>query len=391
MFTDFRYYIPTKILFGNGILDSLHKEKLPGKKALIVMTAGQSAVRYGYIDRLHKQLDKNGINYVICNNITTNPTKDQVMEASKYAAQNQCDFVIGLGGGSCLDAAKAIAVVLANGGDLWDYFHGGTAKAQPVKRPMLPVVAITTTAGTGSETDQWMVISNPEKNEKIGFGYSRSFPTLAVVDPTLMVSVPPMLTAYHGLDALFHSAEGYISSKANPISDLFALKSISLIGKSLVKAVNEGHDLEARGDVALANTLSGMLLAITSLTAEHAMEDGLSGMHSDLMHGAGLVLISEAYYTHIAELGHSNDRMLEMAKALGMVKATEPMDFVRALVDILRACKVHGQKMSDFGIKKEEFPIVVSLAKQNASSEFYAEKKVLSDEECIQILEKSYI
>ena len=388
---NFRYYIPTKILFGNGVLDSLHKEKLPGKKALIVMTSGQSAIKYGYLDRLQKQLDLSGVKYAIYNNITTNPTRDQVMEASKLAAENMCDFVIGLGGGSCLDAAKAIAIVLANGGDLWDYFHGGSAKAQPVKKTMLPVVAITTTAGTGSETDQWMVISNPEKNEKIGFGYSRSFPTLAVVDPTLMLSVPPILTAYHGLDALFHSTEGYISSKANPISDLFALKSIGLIGKSLVKAVREGNDLEARGDVALASTLSGMLLAITSLTAEHAMEDGLSGLHPELLHGAGLVLISEAYYSYIAELGHSNERMVEMAKALGMVDAKEPMDFIKALVDLLKACGVYGIKMSDFGITKEEFPTVVSLAKQNASSEFYAEKKVLTDEECIRILERSYL
>jgi len=387
---DFKYYIPTKILFGNGILDLLHKEKLPGEKALIVVTAGQSAIKYGYIDRLQQQLNKSGIKYVIYNKIMSNTTKDQVMEASKIAVENKCDFVIGLGGGSCMDAAKAIAIVAANGGDLWNYFHGGTAKAQLVRNVMLPVVAITTTAGTGSETDQWMVISNPAQNEKIGFGYSKSFPAIAVVDPTLMTSIPPNLTAYHGLDALLHSTEGYLSTKANPISDLFALESIRLIGKSLINAVRDGEDLEARGDVALASTLSGMLMAITSLTAEHAMEDGLSGLHPDLLHSIGLIMISEAYYNHIAELGHSNDRMVVMAKALGMINVKEPQDFVRGLVRILKACGVYGMKMSDFGIKTEDFPVVVKLAKQNASSEFYAEKKVLTDEECIRILEKSY-
>ena len=386
----FRYHLPTKILFGIRMLDSLHKERLPGKKALIVTSSGQSAFRNGSVDRLLDQLSLSHTEYVIYNGIETNPTRDQVMKGAEMVRNEACDFIIALGGGSCIDAAKAIAIVAANGGDLWDYFHGGSAKAKPVKNVMMPVVAITTTAGTGSEADQWMVISNPEKNEKIGFGYSKSFPTIAIVDPTLMLSVPPKLTALQGIDALFHATEGYISSTANPISDAYAMKSIELIGKSLVEAIHNGDNLSARENMAMANTLSGMVMSITSLVAEHALGEGLSGIHHDLSHGAGLILICEAYYRHIAELGHSEDRLVDMARALGNQNANTGIDFVNTLNDLLKACEVDNLKMSDFGITREEFPEIVRLSKKHAKSEFAAEKKLLTDEECLNILNGSY-
>jgi alcohol dehydrogenase len=385
-----RFYIPTKILFGINSLDSLHEEKLPGKKALIVTSTGQSAIRHGYLDRLVSQLSMEKAEHAVFSKIRTNPTRSQVMEGADICREQACDFVIALGGGSCIDAAKAIAIVAANGGDLWDYFHSGTAKAQPIKNLMLPVAAVPTTAGTGSETDQWMVISNPERNEKIGFGYSKSFPTLAIVDPSLMLSVPPDLTALHGIDALFHATEGYLSSTANPFSDAFAIRSIQLIGKSLSEAVKNGDNLKAREDMAMASTLSGMVMAVTSLVAEHAMGEGLSGIHHDLPHGVGLVLICEAYYRLIAELGHSERRLVEMAGALGNEKAETGMDFADTLVELLKACGIYGLKMSDYGIAREEFTEVVRLSKAHAKSEFSAEKKLLTDEECMRLLENSY-
>lgn len=390
MKTEFRYFIPTKILFGRGKLDSLHKEKLPGAKALIVTSSGQSVTKYGYLDRLIKQLEQKGISHAKYNKIQTNPTRAQVMEAATIFKAENCNFVIALGGGSCIDAAKAIGIMAANEGDLWDYFHGGSAKDKPLAKDMVPVIAIPTTAGTGSEADQWMVISNPEMNEKIGFGYSKSFPVLSIVDATLMTSVPPRLTAYQGIDALFHATEGYISSGANPISDAFALKSIELIGNNLVKAVKNGDDLDAREGMAMASTLSGMIMAITSLVAEHALGEGLSGAHHELSHGVGLILICEAYYMHIVRLGHSEQRLVEMARALGFENPTEGLDFVKALVKLLKDCEVYDVKMSDFKITQDEFPEIVRLAKQHAKSEFAAEKKILTDEECILILKNSY-
>ena len=150
------------------------------------------------------------------------------------------------GGGSSIDAAKAISVMARNPGDYWDYVSGGTGKGKAVPNAPLPVVAVTTTAGTGTEADPWTVTTNEETQEKIGFGYEKTFPVLSVVDPELMVSVPPRLTAYQGFDALFHSTEGYLNRTASPISDLMALEAIRLIGKSLPRAVRDGDRKSTR-------------------------------------------------------------------------------------------------------------------------------------------------
>lgn len=386
----FRYLIPTKIVFGSYVLDKLHKEKLPGRKALIVISSGNSANRSGALSRLQEQLNINGISHCIYNKVTANPAKGEVMEGVDYFHREKCDFIIALGGGSCIDAAKAIAIVAANGGDLWDYFHGGTAKAQPVKKTMVPLVAIPTTAGTGSEADQWMVISDKEKHEKIGFGYSKSFPVLAVVDPTLMTGIPSLLTAYQGIDALFHATEGYLTRTPNPISDALAEKAIALIHENLPMAVKNGRDLNARESMAVASTISGMILATVSMTGEHALGEGLSGFYPDLPHGVGLLMISLEYYREVFKMGHSEDRLMTMAKLLGEQNPKSGEAFIEALKKLYVKCGVDSIKMKDYGIRKADFEAIVELAMENASSEFAAEKQPLTKSQCIKILENSY-
>src|SRR5512142_3090441 len=195
---NFNYYIPTRILFGKGQLDNLHKQTLPGHKALIVTTAGTSVKKYGYPRRLEAQLDLAGVAHVLFDKILPNPIKTHVMEGAQLAKAEGCDFVIGLGGGSPIDSAKSIAVMVTNAGEYRDYIGSGTGRKQPVQNPPLPVVAITTTAGTGTEADPWTVITNEDTNEKIGFGYDATFPVLSIVDPDLMMTVPADLTAYQG-------------------------------------------------------------------------------------------------------------------------------------------------------------------------------------------------
>jgi len=186
----FNYFMPTKILFGPGSLDRLKDENLPGKKALIVISAGASMKKYGYLDRLTAILKEKGIDYVVFDKILPNPIKKHVMEGAGLARQEGCDFVIGLGGGSSIDSAKSIALMAKNDGDYWDYIVGGSGKGKFPSGGALPIVAITTTAGTGTEADPWTVITNEETNEKIGYGNQYTFPTLSVVDPELMLSVP---------------------------------------------------------------------------------------------------------------------------------------------------------------------------------------------------------
>lgn len=384
----FNYYMPSRILFGKGKLGLLHTQKLPGTKALIVTSAGNSVKKYGTLDRLEHQLEMAGVSHVLYDKILSNPVITHVMEGAALAKENGCDFVVGLGGGSSIDSAKAIAVMAANPGDYWDYISGGTGKGQLPPNDPLPVVAVTTTAGTGTEADPWAVITNG--SEKIGFGYEKTFPVLSVVDPELMATVPSRLTAYQGFDALFHSTEGYINATANEISDLFALRVITLIGRSLAKAVSKGSDEEARADVALANTFSGIVESISGCTSEHSIEHAMSAYHPNLEHGAGLIMVSREYYILIAKSGSADQRMVDMAKALGKADAAKPEDFVTALTALQEACGVAHLKMSEYGIQREEIPRIAKNARETMGGLFQVDPCVVSDDDVADILEKSY-
>ncbi len=387
---NFNYFVPTKILFGNGKLSELHKESLPGKKALIVISSGKSMRANGYLQKVEEQLRLGGVQSVVFDKILPNPIKSHVMEGAALAKQEQCDFVVGLGGGSSIDAAKSIAVMATNEGDYWDYVGGGSGKALPVPNDPLPIVAITTTAGTGTEADPWTVITKDDTNEKIGFGYAKTFPVLSVVDPELMLTVPPHLTAYQGFDALFHSTEGYINITANTMSDLYSLKAIELLAKNLPDAVKDSSNLDAREKVALGNTLAGMVESTSGCTSEHSLEHAMSAYHPELPHGAGLIMISKEYFSFFAKKQVCNARMIDMAKAMGNKNANDPMDFVEALVDLQKACNVHELKMSDYGISKEEIPTLAQNAFKTMGGLFEVDPAPVSLEDCIAIYEASY-
>ena len=384
----FNYYMPSRILYGKGKLNELNEHQLPGKKALIVTSAGTSVKRYGYLGRLEEQLKLANIEYVIFDKILPNPIIDHVREGAFLAKTRNCDFVIGLGGGSSIDSSKAIAVMATNEGDYWDYVSGGSGKGMPVLKMPLPIVAITTTAGTGTEADPWTVITNG--NEKIGFGFDKTFPVLSLVDPELMMTVPAHLTAYQGFDALFHSTEGYVNVAANEMSDIFALKAISLIGQSLVDAVKDGSNEDARGNVALANTLSGIVESTSGCTSEHSIEHALSAYHPALPHGAGLIMISNAYYKFLAASGACNERMITMAKELGKTDAKEPMDFVTALIELQKNCGVDNLKMSEYGIKEEEISKIAENARDTMGGLFAVDPCTIDHESVIEILKDSY-
>lgn len=362
---NFSYNIPTKIHFGPGELSKLATEPLPGKKALIVISGGTAMTKYGYLDKVTTLLKENDTEYIVFNKILPNPINKHVMEGAELARAEGCDFILGLGGGSSIDSAKSIAIMVNNPGDYWDYIHGGSGKGQAVKEEVLPIVTITTTAGTGTEADPWTVITHEERNEKIGFGLiPETFPTLSIVDPELMVSVPPGLTAYQGFDAFFHAAEGYIAKVATPMSDIYALKSIELLNDFLPTAVEDGANLEARTQVALANTLSGLVESTSSCTSEHSLEHALSAYYPDLPHGAGLIMLSEAYFSFFAD--KVPERFIKMAEAMGadtsgMSDDKKPFLFIEKLREMQKNCGVAELKMSDYGIKKDEIPKLAEM------------------------------
>ena len=221
--------------------------------------------------RARKQLHQAGVETSVFDKIQANPIHTTVMEGAKAARDFGADFLVALGGGSVMDATKAIAIMSTNDGTLWDYVASGTGKGKPIANEPLPMVDITTTAGTGSEVDCGGVITNTETHEKTGIVDLGIFPVLSIVDPELMASVPPKFTAYQGFDALFHSTECYISKPANLMSNMVASTAIRNIGKYLPRAVADGSDMEAREHVALLTTAlsSSITAAMTASSIWH--------------------------------------------------------------------------------------------------------------------------
>lgn len=387
----YQFFIPTRTLFGRGKLNELHTQSMPGKKAMVVISNGKSMKETGTLYRVLKELAQAGVETAVFDRVQANPLSSTVMSGAEFARENQCDFIVALGGGSVMDASKAMAAMATNEGDIWDYMNGGTGGGKSIKEKALPVICITTTAGTGSEADQWGVITNDETNEKIGFGgYDCLFPVLSVVDPELMVSVPPRYTAYQGFDALFHSTECYISKAHNRMGDMLALTAIKNIGKYLVRAVKDGADLEAREGIAFANNLSGQVMTVSSCTSEHSMEHAMSAYHQELPHGAGLIMISAAYYQHFVDSHVCDERFIEMAKALGKEDAVCAQDFVDVLMQLQKDCGVADLKMSDFGISGNEMDTLAKNARETMGGLFGADPCTLSHEECVAIYQKSY-
>jgi len=262
-----------------------------------------------------------------------------------------------------------------NPGDYWDYIGSGTGKKQPIKNGVLPIVAITTTAGTGTEADPWTVVTNPATREKIGFGCDETFPTHSIVDPELMLTGPADLTAYQGFDAFCHSAEGYIAKTANVISDLYALKSIELVARYLPRAVKDGSDLEARSMVALANTLAGMVESTSNCTSEHSLEHALSAFHPQLAHGAGLIMLLVPYFSFFVD--KVPGRLTDMA-------------VLQALKTLQASCGVDQLKMSDYGITPAEFPDMIKNARSAMGGLFNVDPAPLTDADVLKIFEAAY-
>lgn len=352
----FNMYVPTRFVFGNGRLNELHTQKLPGKKAMLAISNGKSMRENGTLARTEQELQKAGVDVAVFAGIGANPTKTSVMEGAQFARDNGCDFIVALGGGSVMDASKAIAMMATNEGDLWDYVGAASGKGLTMKNEPLPVVCITTTAGTGSEADPWGVVTKEETNEKLGLGGADSlFPVLSI-----------------------------------RMSEMFQEKSIEIVGKYLARAVRDGNDMEAREQMAFANTLSGFSMVLSSTTAEHSLEMAISAYYPELSHGAGLIMISKAFYECMIEKHACDDRMVRMAQALGMKDATKPEDFITALVKLQEDCGVADLKMSDYGVTPDDFEKMAANARETGGGLFATTPCELAFADCVRIYEKSY-
>ncbi|MHC4242852.1 MAG: iron-containing alcohol dehydrogenase [Planctomycetota bacterium] len=390
---DFSYYMPTRIIFGCGKLSELKTTPyLPGKKALVVIGESGAMRKYGYLDRVIKYLKENGVESVVYEKIQPNPVSEHVHEGASVAKENSCDFVVGLGGGSTLDSSKSIAVMAVNPGKYWDYIMRGSGGRKTPPNGALPIVAITTTAGTGTEADPWTVITKSDTNEKIGWGNNFTFPRLSIVDPELMVSVPAKTTAYTGMDAFFHSIETYLATINQPTSDHLALEAISLITKYLPIAVKDGANMEARTKLAWANTEAGICESLSCCISHHSMEHAVSAYYPDVAHGCGLTMLSVSYFSCLAQKHPT--RFPDLARAMGenvdeLAEKERPMAFITGLKKLIKNIGFED-KLSDFGIEQSNLKTFAENSFFAMGSLFDITPAELTMDDVVSIYENAY-
>lgn len=393
---NFQYFMPTRLIFGPDTLHQLgDTPHLPrGKKAMVVIGESGIMVKLGYLARVQSLLAKQDVETIIYDKITPNPESKHVDEAAAICRENNVDFVVGLGGGSTIDSAKSIAFMAANSGLYWDYMMSGTGGGNEPEKDALPIIAIPTTAGTGTEADPWTVITKADCAEKIGWGIDSTFPTLSIVDPTLMLSVPQKQTAYTGMDAFFHAVEAYLATCRQPASDALALEAVHLIAHTLPQAVAEPDNLEARTIMAWASTAAGLCESYSSCISQHSLEHALSAYHPDLPHGAGLVLISKAYFGFLAARGE--DRLADLALAMGdtlqenLEEEVAGVAFLDALDQLITDIGLADEKLSDYGVTREEIPALAENALTTMGALFDITPVSMSQEDVIAIFEAAY-
>ena len=385
----FESYIPTKVIFGPGTLSELERADMPGKKALICVTEDQLMSKLGIQQRVIELLTKQKIETVVFDKVCPNPTRKGVMEAAKMARENQCDFFIGLGGGSSIDTAKAASIMMVNEGDLWDYAHAGTGKKKRVKGAF-PVATITTTAGTGTECDPWCVITNEITKEKLDFGTPSVFPTVSVIDPELMLTLPRELSIYQGFDALFHGVECYIATCSSPLAKLYCVEAIGLVARWLPNLWRDGSDLEARTNISYAaNVLCGFAQSLSATISPHIIGQCMSGLFPGFVHGASLLVTAQAYYSHVISKGYIAEEFETIGKAMGKSASAgcKGTNFLEGLEELMSETGVSGLPMSKFGVQSSDLERIAGIS---ADIGFDFDPYPLSKDEILSILIKSY-
>jgi alcohol dehydrogenase class IV len=282
----FEFILPVKIVMGAGARHqtAAHCAGL-GRKALIV--CDPFVARQGWVAELQHGLREQGIASAVYDGVVPNPTTVSIDAGAEIAKREKCDFMIGFGGGSSMDTAKAVAVAAVHEGSIWPYAMGEKA----ITSATLPVVAITTTSGTGSQCTMFSVITNPETNQKPGMGSPFILPKAAIIDPELMLSLPPAMTRATAFDVFCHAVEAYTSSAASPLSDMYAEKAIVEMARNFGAVLQDGSNLEARAGMALADTCAGVAINHAVVSLGHVFAHIIGGHYHDIAHGDALYAV----------------------------------------------------------------------------------------------------
>jgi len=378
----FEFATTTRIIFGPGtVKDLIPAAKSVGKRALLV--AGRSG------RRISELIEQSGEGFSVSEfHVSGEPTVEVIISGLEQARAEHCDLVIGMGGGSVIDAGKAIAGLLTNPGQIYDYLEV-VGSGKQLSNPSAPYIAIPTTAGTGSEATRNAVITVSDQRVKVSLRSPFLLPRLAIVDPELAYSLPPEITATSGLDALTQLIEPFLSNASNPITDAICREGIQYVSRSLRQAYEHGDDPHAREDMACASLFSGMALANAKLGAVHGFAGPIGGMFP-APHGAicarllplvvGMNL--DAMRDRAAQQP-TLERFVELSRLLTSDQNAEAEDGIKWMNELCSALKV--PPLATYGITKSDFPEIISQAKKASSMK--GNPIELTDSELSRIME----
>lgn len=351
----FQFHMPTKIVMGAGSRKNAAEHCLGlGRQALVV--CDPFVAQQGWAAELQAGLKAQGIASTVYDGVVPNPTTVSIDAGAVIAKKQHADFVIGFGGGSSMDTAKAIAVAASHEGPIWPYAMG----EKEITAATLPIVAITTTSGTGSQCTMFSVITNPQTNQKPGMGSPFILPKVAIVDPELMLSLPPAITRATAFDVFCHAVEAYTSAAASPLSDLYAEKAIVGFSRNFKRVLKNGADLEARLGMALADTCAGIAINHAVVSLGHVFGHIISAHYHDIAHGDALY----AVYREVLRLNATG--LPEKHAWIASQLVPGCTDIVAAFDDVIASCgfenKLKAKEPDDAALKKMADEVFTYLA-----------------------------
>jgi len=345
-------FVMPEIIFGNGAIDQVGNSclRLGASKVFIVSDPGISEA--GWLEVVINRCKEAGLQYETFIDITVNPKDTEVDKGKDLYLQSECDAVIGIGGGSAIDAAKAIALLSTNDGKIHDY-----EGVDQIKKPLPPQVMIPTTAGSGSEVSQFSIILDTEKKKKMSIISKSLIPDIAIIDPETLITKSSHLTASTGIDVLTHGIEAYVSLAATPLTDVYAKNSISLVAKYLRPSVASKLNKDAKTNMAMASLQAGIAFSNAILGAVHAMSHAVGGKYP-ILHGDvnSILLPYVMEYNLIAnpqKFAHIAYQLGLNANGMTPIEAgKKAIEFVKQLIDDVGA----PTKLSEIDVKQEEIP-----------------------------------
>ncbi len=343
-----QFIMPKQIFYGeNALNDAAPYIASFGKKALVV--TDPMMIKLGNAKKVCDILDKSETAYAVFDGITGEPTDKMIESGLKVWNDENCDFLIAVGGGSPIDAMKAIGAVATNGGTINDYL------GKIITVPTPPMVAIPTTSGTGSEATQFTIITNTEKDIKMLLKGAVLMPDLAIDDPVFTLTAPPSVTAATGLDALCHATEAYTSRKAQPMTDDLALSAIKRIFEYLPVAYKDGNNVKAREEMSLAALEAGIAFNNASVTIIHGMSRPIGALFH-VPHGISNAMLMSECFSYVCD--GASERFGNMARAIGKADPTDSDSvaaekFVAACKEICEICNI--PTLSEYGIDLNQF------------------------------------